>query len=377
MGCRRFRVYGEVMGSLCIANLLKRPMRTAVSIFAVAVGVMMVLVLVGMTEGSLNEVARRMQNADADIIYHAKSYDPVVDFAAPLDDREGKKLEETFPDIAYTAPVFTQRISFLNRGHNIFGIRAEDFERVAHGHRIVAGKIFSKPDELLIDQRIAREAKIGVGGIVDVRGEKFTVSGIVEEGIPVRFLASIEALQKMEDQPGRVTFFYVKSKDPEKIGTLAGEIETKFRNRKCLLLGNYYQALAGSFRGLHEFIGAMLVVCSGVSFLVIFLAMYTTVIERTREIGVLKAIGASNAFIMADVFAMSMIICAAGVAAGFLLSLLGRWVLMSSFHQITVELTVERTLMVAALGIIAGAVGALYPATLAARSDPVEALTYE
>lgn len=80
---------------------------------------------------------------------------------------------------------------------------------------------------------------------------------------------------------------------------------------------------------------------------------------------------------MREVIAESVLICAGGVAVGFGLSLIGRHILMTFLHEITVEFTVRRTIWVALLGLDAGVLGALYPAALAARSDPVRALSYE
>jgi putative ABC transport system permease protein len=319
-----------------------------------------------------------MQNADADILYHAASYDPVIDFSAPLSETEGPKLIELFDDIAFAVPVFTERVQYLGRGHNVYGIRARDFPHVAHGLKIVRGRLFESDNEIVIDEAIAEEGRVTPGSTISVRGSPFTVSGIVQRGIPARFLVPMDALQRIEGQPGRVTFFFLKAKDPERIGAAAAAIEKRFKGqRKCLLLGNYYQALAGSFKGLHQFITAMLVVSSVISFLVILLAMYTNVVERTREIGVLKAIGASKGFIMREVVVESMILCAGGVVLGFGLSVATAHVLMRALPQLTVELTVARTAWVALLGIAAGGGGALYPAALAARSDPVRALSYE
>jgi putative ABC transport system permease protein len=362
---------------LSAANLVKRPVRTSISVLAVALGAAVGLVLVGMTEGSLNEVTRRMQQADADLIYHARGYDLVTDFSAPLDEREGEKLRELFDGIDYALPVFVDRIFHLNRGHNVFGIRPGDFDRVAHGLGIVRGRLFRDATEMVVDERIAREGKIEPGKVLSVRGREFTVTGVAREGVPVRFMVDIEALQQIEGQPGRATFFFVKAKDPEKTADLGRSIEERLKSRQVVLLGNYYQTLSGSFRGLHQFIFAMVVVSSGISFLVVLLAMYTTVIERTREIGILKAIGASQGFIMGEVFCESMMICAAGVMLALVLAAATGAMLTALIPQITVELTLKRTLSVAVLALAAGALGALYPAAVAARSDPVQALAWE
>jgi len=118
----------------------------------------------------------------------------------------------------------------------------------------------------------------------------------------------------------------------------------------------------------------LIIAVAGFGILAIF---YMIVVEKTRDIGILKAIGASKGFIMREVVVESMILCAGGVVLGLGLSAATAAVLMRAFPQLTVELTWTRTLLVSLLGILAGAVGALYPAALAASKDPVEAIMYE
>jgi putative ABC transport system permease protein len=129
--------------------------------------------------------------------------------------------------------------------------------------------------------------------------------------------------------------------------------------------------------GLKEFIRALSFFAALISGLVILLAMYTTIIERTREIGILKALGASRAYILKVVMAESFLICIMGVGAGFLLSVLGRSALLRLFPTLTVDLIPRWFLLSAILGIGGGLLGALYPAYRAAKLDPVEALNFE
>jgi putative ABC transport system permease protein len=114
-----------------------------------------------------------------------------------------------------------------------------------------------------------------------------------------------------------------------------------------------------------------------ISFLVVLLAMYTTIIERTREIGILRAIGASQAKVVQLVINESALICLAGVVVGIALALSGRWLLPRVFPTLTVQLTREWALIASALGLAGGLLGSFYPAVTAARMDPVQALNFE
>ena len=106
--------------------------------------------------------------------------------------------------------------------------------------------------------------------------------------------------------------------------------------------------------GLTEFIRALSIFAALISYLVILLAMYTTIIERTREIGILKALGASKTYIIRLVMAESLLICIMGVGAGFLFSVLGRSALLTFFPTLSVDLIPRWFVMSAILGISGG-----------------------
>jgi len=105
--------------------------------------------------------------------------------------------------------------------------------------------------------------------------------------------------------------------------------------------------------------------------------MYTTIIERTRDIGILKSLGASKAYIVRALLGETVLVCAAGIAAGILLSYGGRLFMSELFPTLTILITPGWILRAMGLAISAGLAGAIYPAWLASRKDPVEALAYE
>ena len=106
-------------------------------------------------------------------------------------------------------------------------------------------------------------------------------------------------------------------------------------------------------------------------------AITMSIIERTREIGILRAIGASQAKVVQLVINESTLICLAGVVTGILFAFTGRWLLPHVFPTLTVQLTREWALIASALGLGGGLLGSFYPAIKAARMDPIQALNFE
>jgi putative ABC transport system permease protein len=114
-----------------------------------------------------------------------------------------------------------------------------------------------------------------------------------------------------------------------------------------------------------------------IGFLVIFLSMYTTIIERTREIGVLKALGASKPYIVQIILSETTLLCVTGVIGGIGLSFLMRSIFIKLFPTLTILISATWILRAGLIAVVGGLLGAAYPAWLASRKDPVEALAYE
>jgi len=295
---------------------------------------------------------------------------------APLDARYEEKLLE-MEGVSDVTPVIIGRIIMDNQGHNFFGIDPQDFNKVGGYRKIVEGRDLAGGYELLIDKRLADAGGYAVGQKIERFGKTFTIVGVCQTGVPVRVFMPIETVREEFARPGAVSYFFIKCEDPQKIGAVAAAVEKKYRSLKAMPLGNYYQSLAGSFRGLHQFMAGVTSVSSFISFLVILLAMYTTVLERTREIGILKSMGATKLFIFRDVVAESVIICSAGALVGIALSVGVKYLLQGALPLLTVQLSPFWIAMGVVMGLAGGTLGAIYPAYLASARDPVIALRCE
>jgi len=128
---------------------------------------------------------------------------------------------------------------------------------------------------------------------------------------------------------------------------------------------------------LDAFVTSLISVAVAIGFLVIFLSMYTTITERTREIGILKSLGASKGYIIGIILREAALLCGAGIVGGYGGTLFAKKVILTQFPTLSVELTPEWWLWAALLALVGTLMGAFYPALRAARLDPIDALAYE
>ena len=368
------------MANLPLANIFNRKTRTSVGILAVAIGVSLVLVLVGLARGSLDETADRIKNVGADIIFQGPDSSPFLALnSGVLSERLAGRLTEV-PGVASAAPVLTGRITKLKDVPKlvmIFGVDQTSYNRIGRGIEIVEGRGLEDPLDLVVDTVLAEADHIALGDKLTILNREFEVVGICRAGAGVRMYMGLSAMQMATANQGKASFFFVNVDEGANVADVAAALETRFEGYQVTALEGFSEAMRENALGLKEFIRAISVFATLISFLVILLAMYTTIIERTREIGVLKALGAGKLFIIRLVMAESFLICSMGVLAGFVLTLVGRAMLLSAFPTLTVDLIPEWFLFAGSLGIVGGLLGAVYPAYRAAKLDPVEALSFE
>jgi putative ABC transport system permease protein len=114
-----------------------------------------------------------------------------------------------------------------------------------------------------------------------------------------------------------------------------------------------------------------------IGFLVIFQSMYTAVMERTREIGILKSLGASKLYIVNVILRETVLLAILGIALGVFISFVTRQVIVYERPVLRLFWSHEWVLRATLIAIAGAVAGALYPAYQAAQKDPIEALAYE
>ena len=366
-----------MIGQMIVRNVLHRPVRTAISVLAVGVEVTLVLIVVGLTSGLIRETAKRIEGIGADVMLQPPSASVFLAFSgAPMPIRIREKLEE-MKHVQAVAPVLLQ---FSSSGgvDVIYGIEPESFRAVSRGFVFHAGGDLAGPDDILVDDWYAKAKKVKAGETLQLLNHNFYVAGIVEHGKGARLFVPIQTLQELSGARDKASVFFVKCTRPEHTPAVMDEIRALFPRHEVRPLKDFLSLMTSTnLPGLETFINSMIALAVAIGFLVIFLSMYTTIIERTREIGVLKSLGASKGFIVKALLSETTLICLCGILVGVGMSFAVRKIFLTAFPTLSILITVGWILRAAAIAIGGGLLGASYPAWLASRKDPVEALAYE
>jgi len=366
-----------VINRMILQNIMHRPIRTVVSILAVAIEVSMVMLVVGLTSGLLHETAKRVEGVGADILVQPPGASYFFGLTqAPMPIKIGDRLAE-IPRVYGVAPALFQFNS--SGGINIiYGIEMESFDRVTGGFVYHSGGPFNDPYDILVDNWYARANHVKVGQTLKFLNHDWHVSGIVEHGKGARLFIPLKTAQELSGANDKASIFFVRCSDPGYTDQVVNSIHQLLPRYQILSVKEYMSLMtSNNLPALTAFITVMIAVAVAIGFLVIFLSMYTTITERTREIGILKSLGASKTYIIEAILREASLLALIGILAGIAGTILARRLILASFPTLSVDLSVEWALRAAGLAIAGTLVGAFYPALRAAQLDPVDALAYE
>lgn len=365
-----------MMGELILRNLLHRPLRTLIGALGIAVEVALVVLIVGLTSGLLTETAKRVEGIGADIMLQPRNASYLFAFgSAPMPIKIGGKLAE-LKYVQSVAPVLFQ---FNTSGVEVvYGIDPESFRAVSGGFVFIQGRDLEGPDDILVDDVAAKTKKIKAGEILRIFEHDWHVTGIVEHGKGSRLFVPLVTLQELVGARDKASIFFVKCTRPEHTEDVMENMRHVLPNFEVRPLKDYLSFMTSTnIPGLEAFINSMIALAISIGLLVIFLTMYTTVIERTRDIGVLKSLGANHWFVIRALLSESAALCVLGIAAGVGLSYVVRAAFVWKFPTLTILITTAWVLRAAAIALLGALFGASYPAWLASRKDVVEALSYD
>lgn len=377
----------------------------------------MLIVMLGLSHGMLNEVADRMQSVDAELIVLPENENVIFTAGAAFSGKYAPVISafehEGRPVVKRTIGVMLDTLHMGGQQQRLFGVDRNDMGAFLGRREVVAGRLFddgrafgdrldsmrnengyydptavseaeeAEACELVIDTRLARVGGHGVGDRITFLGRSFEIVGIVESGVAGRVFCPIQILQHLKNSGVPwVSMFFVQlhpppaGAPPDHEERVADALSRHIR-AKVELKGAYRQLMYDSFSQIYVYIntasGVALIVC----FLFILLTMYTMVLERTREIGILKSLGAGRWYLMRESIVEAIMICVAGTLLGIGTAFAAKYGLEANRPLLTMDIEPRFVVLALVIGIVGGTLSALYPGYRAARLDPVAALSFE
>lgn len=366
-----------MMGELILRNLLHRPMRTLIALTGIGFEVMLIIIIVGLTSGLLTETAKRIEGIGADIMLQPPAASIIINFSgSPMPTKIGEKVAE----LKYVRDVAPALLQFNSSGavETIWGIDKDSFRAVSGGFVFIDGRDMEGPDDLLVDDWAAKAKHLKVGDTYYVLNHEWQVVGVVEHGKGARLFVPLITLQSLVGARDKASIFLVKCTRPEHADDVMEEMRRLLPGYTVRPLKDFLSLMTSTnIPGLESFINSMIALAVCIGLLVIFLTMYTTVLERTRDIGVLKSLGADHWFVIRSLLSESAALCVLGVGAGIGLSYLVRAGFLWKFPTLSISITSDWMFRAAGIALVGALFGASYPAWMASRKDVVEALSYD
>jgi putative ABC transport system permease protein len=402
---------------LPLANVLHHKTRSVLSALGIGIGICMLVTLSGLSHGSLFEVAERWESVDADLILYPRGWGSgaAAKSGIGLSDRYAAKIVAENGDIVQRiVPVFSWPMRLAGQDHQAAGIDPCDFAVLSGGRKLREGRLFDPEGafarwlegrlltggaaeaapmemtpselgagahnglELVIDERLARAGKLQVGQTVEAASHRWTIVGIAPQGVMVRVFLPRRTAQFLftGGDITKSTLMLIKLK-PGVDGPLAARRIQRTTGQDAVPLDAFRGMLVAQFGIMFTYVYIVDVVAMVISFLFVTITLYTMVLQRKREIAILKSCGASNAFILRQVLGESMILTAMGTAMGIAMALAAAAAIEAFRPLLTVSITVEWLGIAAGAAAAGAAVSAVYPAWCAMRVDVTESLTLE
>jgi putative ABC transport system permease protein len=355
-------------------SITARPLRSFLSVIAIAIQVILVLMIVGLTSGVISEWGKRVEGVGADILVEPPNAPIFFPFlGVGMQESLGDQIavlggvDEVAPTVILTEPKNLVMV---------YGIDYKRFNALSRGFLFRDGKPFQGPDDVIADDIIAQTRHLKVGSQVTLMNHVFTVTGIVAHGKGARYFIPIRTAQEIAVAEKRVSMFYVRSKGDTE--ATRAQILRLMPDNSVRSLSEYMSLMNSSnLPQLRPFTRTMVALGIVVSFLVVLLNMHTMVMERTREIGILKALGFSRFDIVRMLLGETLILTLLGTGLGIALTFLAQAILKQTKPDLPILISASWLFAAAVLAIVGASAGAVYPALRAASYDPVVALAYE
>ena len=364
---------------LVFSNLFARPLRSVTTALAIGLEVALILLIVGLSHGMIQETSKRMAGVGADIALQPPNSSVLLAASTAAMSVKIGKFIQNIESVNAVTPIFLQFNTTGGMGL-IWGIDLESFNQISQGFIFLSGSGFKKADDVIIDDIYASANNLKMEDKVTLMNHSFRVCGIVENGKGSRIFIPITTMQTLVGSPGKATLMLIKCSSNDKIPNVITNLGKSLKSYPTFEMNEFITQMTDAnmdFGPLKYFTRTVISVATLIGFIIIFLSMYTTVTERTHEIGILRSLGANQVYVSFVFLKEAIVLGGIGFLAGVGLTFTGRLIfgfLSPTLHH---DLSLGWIVGTGSLALLSASLGALYPSFRAGRQDPLEALAYE
>jgi ABC-type lipoprotein release transport system permease subunit len=364
-------------GGAAVRNLLRQPTRTLLTLAGIGIAITAMVSLRALADGLVAEVTDMVGGGSGDLV--GMQADASIDLST-IDEGVVRRIAN-LPGVAYAEGMLTGYATvgnlpfFFVFGRHPRGRGLQEFH-------VVEGEPLTANRQIIIGRVAAENLGKRVGQSLRLFNTSFRIVGIYETGVPFEDgggVISLRNAQALFGQPHKVSFLGIWSEDPEQAESLKREIEVRFPEVAISRSSDFAEDV-GDLQMTRASTWAIALLALLVGGAGMTNTMVMSVFERTREIGVLRAVGWRRGrvvwMILRESLALGVLGGAAGLVVGVVMGmLLNMTPAMAGFVQARFSLGLFSQALVTAF--VLGIAGGVYPAWWASNLRPVEALRYE